>query len=210
MAIETISIKDAADVTRTVLADLIGSDYGQVIKLAFGADGTLTLVESSVGLPVALLARHGCDRQGRCATGAPGRARTASERSCSERAVRLQARSISTQSRLLLARRTRSRRVLASDAIMVNNLTALTPKFFKANVTASSTDSNLVTAVGGKNIRVISFRIHAAGTATNVTFNSKPGGAGTAISELFACGANGGRWEGFSRSGISRRRPAKV
>ena len=90
--------------------------------------------------------------------------------------------------------------VLATDAIM-NNLTALTPKFAKANVTASSTDSNIVTAVGGKKIRVLSFRIHAAGTATNVTFNSKPAGAGTAISELFACGANGGRSEAFSPVG---------
>lgn len=88
----------------------------------------------------------------------------------------------------------------ATDKIM-NNITELTPKFAKANITASSTDSNIVTAVGGKIIRVLSFRIHTAGTATNVTFNSKPAGAGTAISELFACGANGGRSEGFNPIG---------
>ena len=38
-------------------------------------------------------------------------------------------------------------------------------------------------------------------TATNVTFNSKPGGAGTAISELFALVANGGRAESPSPLG---------
>ena len=70
MAIETISIKDAADVTRTVLADLIGSDYGQVIKLAFGADGTLTLVESIGGAAGGSAGRIGGDRKGRCQLGA--------------------------------------------------------------------------------------------------------------------------------------------
>lgn len=89
---------------------------------------------------------------------------------------------------------------LATDAIM-DNLTALTPKFAKANVAASQTDSNIVTAVASKKIRVLSFRLHAGATATNVTFNSKPAGAGTAISELFACAINGGRAEGFSPVG---------
>lgn len=90
--------------------------------------------------------------------------------------------------------------VLATDAIM-NNLTVLTPKFAKANVAASTTDGNIVTAVGGKKIRVLEFRLHAGGTATTVTFNSKPAGAGTAISELFALGINGMRDDGFSPIG---------
>jgi hypothetical protein len=89
---------------------------------------------------------------------------------------------------------------LATDAIM-NNLTALTPKFAKANIAASTTDGALVALVAAKKLRVLSFRIHAAGTATNVTFTSKPAGAGTAISELFACGANGGRSEAFNPIG---------
>lgn len=70
--------------------------------------------------------------------------------------------------------------------------TALTPTFALANIAASQTDANVVTAVSGKRIRVIGLVVMAGGTATNVTFNSKPGGSGVAISMLFACGANGG------------------
>lgn len=76
--------------------------------------------------------------------------------------------------------------------------TRCTVKFAKANVSASTTDSSIVTALGttpSKKIRVLGFRLHAGATATNVTFNSKGAGAGTAISETFACGANGGRSE---------------
>lgn len=70
-----------------------------------------------------------------------------------------------------------------------------------ANVAANQTDSAIVAAVTGKKILVLSFRLHTAATATNVTFNSKPSGSGTAISELFACAANGGRAEAFSLVG---------
>jgi hypothetical protein len=87
-----------------------------------------------------------------------------------------------------------------TDAIM-NDRTPLTPKFFKANIAASTTDGAVITAVAGKKLRILSFRLHAGGTATNATFNSKPAGAGSAISELFACAANGGRAEGFSPVG---------
>jgi hypothetical protein len=55
MAIETISVLDAAGATKTVLADLIGSDYGQVLKVAFGSDGSLTLVDASNGLPISVV-----------------------------------------------------------------------------------------------------------------------------------------------------------
>lgn len=71
-------------------------------------------------------------------------------------------------------------------------------KFAKANVAASSTDSEVIAAVAGKKHRVMLFRLHAGDTATNVTFNSKGAGAGVAISETFACGVNGGRADGFS------------
>lgn len=69
------------------------------------------------------------------------------------------------------------------------------------NVPAGTTDQALVTAVPGLRIVVLQFRIHAGGTATSVTFNSKPSGAGVAISEAFQCGANGGRADGFSPVG---------
>jgi hypothetical protein len=46
MAIETITVKDAADATKGVLADKIGEgeEYAQVFKFGYGADGALTLL----------------------------------------------------------------------------------------------------------------------------------------------------------------------
>lgn len=61
-----------------------------------------------------------------------------------------------------------------------------------ANISASTTDGALVTAVTGKIVRVVAVSAVAGGTATNLTFNSKPAGSGTAISPLYANGANGG------------------
>lgn len=61
-----------------------------------------------------------------------------------------------------------------------------------ANISASQTDSNVITAVSGRIIRVLGVVCEAGGTATNVTFNSKGSGSGTAISMLFALPANGG------------------
>lgn len=90
---------------------------------------------------------------------------------------------------------------LATDAIQ-NGITALTPKFVFVNVAASQTDSNVITAVASKKLRVLGYQILAGGTATNVTFNSKPAGAGTAISMLHACPANGGLSSGFSPVGF--------
>lgn len=86
------------------------------------------------------------------------------------------------------------------DAIMAG-LTALTPKYAKANVTASQTDASVIAAVSTKVLVILAFRLHAGNTATSVTFNSKGAGAGTAISELFALGANGGHSPGFSPVG---------
>lgn len=61
-----------------------------------------------------------------------------------------------------------------------------------ANVTASSTDASVVAAVAGMQIRVHAIVFQCGGTATTATFNSKPSGAGTAISAQFQNGANGG------------------
>jgi hypothetical protein len=67
-----------------------------------------------------------------------------------------------------------------------------TPKKAKANVAASQTDSSLVTAVAGKILRVLGVVAVAGATATDLTFNTKPAGAGTAISPLFANDVRGG------------------
>ncbi len=69
---------------------------------------------------------------------------------------------------------------------------SLTVKRAFSNVAAATTDGNVVTAVADKKIRVLSVYAIAGATATNLTFNSKGGGAGTAISALFANGVNGG------------------
>lgn len=61
-----------------------------------------------------------------------------------------------------------------------------------ANIAVSQTDSALVSAQTGKKIRVHALFCQAGGTATNITFNSKPAGAGSAISPTFQNGANGG------------------
>lgn len=60
-----------------------------------------------------------------------------------------------------------------------------------ANVAASQTDSSLVAAVSGTPIKVLGLAAVCGGTATNLTFNTKPSGAGTAISATFALGING-------------------
>lgn len=82
--------------------------------------------------------------------------------------------------------------------------TALTPKFAFANVAASQTDASIVAAVASKRLLVLAYRLHTGAVATNVTFNSKPGGAGSAISELFALGANGGHDSGYCPVGHFR------
>jgi hypothetical protein len=69
---------------------------------------------------------------------------------------------------------------------------ALVVKRAFANVAASSTDSNIVSSVATKKIRVLAINAVAGATATNLTFNTKPAGAGSAISPLYANGPNGG------------------
>lgn len=78
---------------------------------------------------------------------------------------------------------------------------ALTPKFAFANVAASQTDAALVALVATKKIRVHQLIAIAGATATNLTFTTKPGGAGTAITPLFANGINGGEVLPFSPAG---------
>ena len=61
-----------------------------------------------------------------------------------------------------------------------------------SNVAASQTDSSIVSAVTGKKIVVTGVYFVSGGTATNVTFNTKPAGSGTAITALVADATNGG------------------
>lgn len=52
------------------------------------------------------------------------------------------------------------------------------------NIAASSTDGALVSAVSNKRIRVIAVGVSCGATPSSVVFNSKGGGAGTAISAI--------------------------
>lgn len=69
----------------------------------------------------------------------------------------------------------------------------------KANIATGTTDSSLVTAVSDARIAVHAVSILVGATATTVTLNTKPSGAGTAISQVFQCGANGGVVLPYSR-----------
>lgn len=70
-----------------------------------------------------------------------------------------------------------------------------------ANISASTTDGPLISAVASKAIRIVQFQMVAGATATNVTFNTKPTGAGSAISPLYANGANGGAIANYNPEG---------
>jgi hypothetical protein len=78
---------------------------------------------------------------------------------------------------------------------------ALTVKWAVANVAASQTDANVVTAVASRKLRVLFVSTQDAGTTTAITFNSKGGGAGTAISPLYQQAVNSGLNLNFNSAG---------
>ena len=70
------------------------------------------------------------------------------------------------------------------------------------SIAASQTDNALVTAITGAKIRVVAVVInHGDTTASAVTFNSKPAGAGTAKTPALKGPANGGFVIPFNESG---------
>lgn len=87
---------------------------------------------------------------------------------------------------------------------------AQTSKKAFANVNASTTDGVIVSAVAGKSIKVVAAFLVTGGTATNVTFNSKGSGAGTAITSLIADGANGGAVLSYNFDGWFNTNPGEA
>ena len=69
-----------------------------------------------------------------------------------------------------------------------NYALSINQKFALANIAASQTGEVIVTGVTDRKIRVLALACVTGATATTITFNS----ASTAISCLFANGANGG------------------
>lgn len=91
--------------------------------------------------------------------------------------------------------------VVATTGAIHSGAADLTPKYALANVAASQTDASIVAAVAGKKIRVMQVFALAGATATTLVFNSKPAGAGVAISPTMANGINGGEVLPFSPMG---------
>lgn len=75
------------------------------------------------------------------------------------------------------------------------------PKRAFANIATATTDGSVVAAVAGKKIRVLAVSVTTGATATSTTFNTKPTGAGTAISATFTLGANGSKEMAFNPTG---------
>ena len=161
------------DATANIACDDVGGDKVQIIKPAFGADGVATMVDATNRLPVAATVSGTVPVSGAVSVSStPASARTTDTVSAA----------------------------MASDAVMVGT-TAATPKFAFANVAAASTDAVLVPAVSGKRIRVLAYRMTVAASATNATFNSKPVGAGVAVTETHQLDARATWSSGFSPVG---------
>lgn len=90
---------------------------------------------------------------------------------------------------------------LQDVSTLMSGATALTPKFAFANINASTTDGQVVAAVASKRIRVLALYASCGSTGTDLTLNTKPAGAGSAISAKFANGANGGEILPYSQVG---------
>src|SRR5262249_30358053 len=82
------------------------------------------------------------------------------------------------------------------------------------NLAAGATDTALVPAVSGKRIRVLAFGLFPSGTtpAASTTFNSKGGGAGTAISPAIGHAAGVPvLWDGSDgRAGLFETNPGEA
>ena len=89
---------------------------------------------------------------------------------------------------------------MSADGIIANATRSAFKRAF-ANVNASTTDGVVVAAVTAKSIVVISVVVITGVTATTITFNTKPAGAGTAISPLLYNSPYGGEVLPFNPSG---------
>lgn len=63
-------------------------------------------------------------------------------------------------------------------------------KTAQVTVAASQTDSSVVAAVAGKRIKVISYQLIGMGVSNTIAINTKPAGAGTAITPTYTVPAS--------------------
>jgi hypothetical protein len=85
--------------------------------------------------------------------------------------------------------------------VSLTSVGGVAPQRTFANIAAATTDGAIVAAVAGRRIRVIAAVFMGSGTATTLTFTTKPAGAGSAISCLFANAINGGAQLAFNPAG---------
>lgn len=95
------------------------------------------------------------------------------------------------------ARTTHSIASALQTDVLMSGLTGLTPKFYSASTSASTTDATVVAAVASKSIRVLALVVQVGATATDVTFES----GGTTRVHKIPAGANGGQSLSFNPLG---------
>jgi len=96
--------------------------------------------------------------------------------------------------------RLRTNSPAVADGIIAGSVLNVYKRAF-ANIAAATTDGHIVTAVALKSIVVVAVAVVTGSTATTITFNTKPVGAGTAISPAFANDINGGEVLPFNLGG---------
>lgn len=168
-------ITDASSVVESIATDDVGGVKYQRVKVNYGTDGSATDVSSTNPLPVTATGTVALSSSGTnnvVVVTAPDAADTTDS----------------------IAAAVQVRKVK-------NGLVDATPAVAFANVAAGSTDSVLKAATTGKSVVVLALAFVCGATATTATFNSKPAGAGTAISPLFANAANGGAVLPFNPAG---------
>mgnify|MGYP001583137395 CR=1 FL=1 len=185
---DNVLVDNGDEANFTFASDDIGGAQYQYVKIAYGVDGTASIVNGTTDLdtgggtdtrPVVgiLLAASGG------AVALPGDATYG---------AKVQITSIPAA-----AATTDTVGVSLRTDKISNNLTELTPKFFSETVTAADTDEELVALVSAKKIRVLALAVQCGGTATDVTFESS---TTTRIHKVPA-GANGGQILPFNVAG---------
>jgi hypothetical protein len=185
---DNTTVDNGALTDYVVADDEVGGAKYQYVKIAYGVDGTATILNGTTDLDTGA----GTDTRpvvgillGASGGGAlwPGDATDGAKVQ-----VTTMPAAAATTDTVAVSLRT--------DKI-ANNLTELTPKFFSESVTASDTDQELVAAVASKKLRVTALAVQCAGTATTITFESS---TTTRIHKVPA-GANGGQILPFNPAG---------
>lgn len=175
-----VPLTGAGDTTAKIATDDGGAaGQVQIIKLALSADGSVSLIpaDGTFGLAVDVKRTTALP----AGTNAIGKLAANSGVDIGDVDVTSEPPRVRTVDSIAVA--------LQTDVLM-NGLTALTPKFAVIDV-ASAGESTLVAAVTSKKIRVVSMFIVNGHTSTQ-TVRFKSGTGGTAITGQMIFGANGG------------------